>query len=75
MIQMKSLPDVGMVDRMDGKGKQQIVIGRRLLHIYMKMKKVKITIKELYDAMRPNVYRNKKKYTRKSKHKKKDADS
>ena len=38
----------------------------------MKMKKVKVTIKELYDAMRPNVYRNKKKYTRKVKHTKKN---
>ncbi len=33
------------------------------------MKKVKVTIKDIYDAMRPNVYRNKKKYTRKDKHK------
>ena len=57
------------------KRKQRIAIGRRLLHIYMKMKKVKITINELYDAMRPNVNRNKKKYTRKAKHKNKDADS
>jgi len=41
----------------------------------MKMKKVKVTIKEIYEAMRPNVYRNKKKYTRKNKHKnKKDGD-
>jgi len=38
----------------------------------MKMKKVKVTIEEIYQALRPNVYRNKKKYTRKSKHKKKD---
>ena len=28
-------------------------------------------MKEIYDAMRPNVYRNRKKYTRKSKHKNK----
>ena len=26
-------------------------------------------MKEIYDAMRPNVYRNRKKYTRKTKHK------
>ena len=26
-------------------------------------------MKEIYDAMKPNVYKNKKKYTRKSKHK------
>ncbi len=29
-------------------------------------------MKEIYDAMKPNVYKNKKKYTRKIKHKKKD---
>ena len=28
-------------------------------------------MKEIYDAMRPNVYRNRKKYTRKTKHKNK----
>tara|TARA_R110001599_G_scaffold50424_3_gene142720 strand:+ start:70 stop:201 length:132 start_codon:yes stop_codon:yes gene_type:complete len=28
------------------------------------------TMREIWDAMKPNVYRNKKKYTRKSKHKK-----
>ena len=26
-------------------------------------------MKEIYDAMKPNVYKNKKKYTRKNKHK------
>ncbi len=36
------------------------------------MKKIKVTMKEIYDAMKPNVYKNKKKYTRKIKHKKKD---
>jgi hypothetical protein len=40
----------------------------------MKMKKVKVTIEEIYQALRPNVYRNKKKYTRKSKHNKKNDD-
>ena len=30
---------------------------------------ISVTIKEIYDAMRPNVYKNKKKYTRKTKHK------
>ena len=34
------------------------------------MKKIKVTQKEIYDAMKPNVYRNKKKYTRKKKHNK-----
>jgi len=28
--------------------------------------------KEIYDAMKPNVYKNKKKYTRKKKHNKKE---
>ena len=34
------------------------------------MKNIKVTMKEIYDAMRPSVERNKKKYTRKTKHKK-----
>jgi hypothetical protein len=33
------------------------------------MKTIKTTMKEIYDAMKPNVYKNKKKYTRKTKHK------
>jgi len=33
------------------------------------MKTIKVTIQEIYEAMKPNVYKNKKKYTRKSKHK------
>jgi len=33
------------------------------------MKHIKITMKEIYDAMRPSIQRNKKKYTRKTKHK------
>jgi hypothetical protein len=33
------------------------------------MKKIKATMKEIYDALKPNVQRNKKKYTRKEKHK------
>ena len=35
-----------------------------------KMKKIKVTQEEIYDAMKPNVYKNKKKYTRKNKHNK-----
>lgn len=35
------------------------------------MKKIQVTLEELRAATRPNVYRNKKKYTRKDKHKKK----
>ena len=34
------------------------------------MKKIIVTQKEIYDAMSPSIQRNKKKYTRKSKHKK-----
>ena len=33
------------------------------------MKKIIITQKEIYDAMRPSIQKNKKKYTRKHKHK------
>jgi hypothetical protein len=35
---------------------------------------ISVTIKEIYDAMRPNVYKNKKKYTRKTKHKGNEKD-
>jgi len=33
------------------------------------LKTIKVTQKEINDATRPNVYKNKKKYTRKNKHK------
>ena len=33
------------------------------------MKKITVTMKEIYDAMRPSIEKNKKKYTRKTKHK------
>jgi hypothetical protein len=33
------------------------------------MKKIEVTLEEVRMATRPNVYRNKKKYTRKEKHK------
>ena len=33
------------------------------------MKTIKVTMKEIYDAMRPSVEKNKKKYTRKTKNK------
>ncbi len=36
------------------------------------MKRIVATMKEMYDAMKPNVYRNRKKYTRKTKHKNKN---
>lgn len=35
------------------------------------MKKIKTTMKDIWDAMKPNVYKNKKKYNRKKKHKNK----
>lgn len=34
------------------------------------MKTIEITLEEIKMATRPNVYKNKKKYTRKAKHKK-----
>jgi len=36
------------------------------------MKKVKIEQQDIWDASRPSVHRNRKKYTRKKKHKEKD---
>ena len=38
------------------------------------MKTIKVTMKEIYDAMRPSVEKNKKKYTRKTKHKNNDEE-
>ena len=35
----------------------------------MKLQKIEVTIQEIQMATRPNVYKNKKKYTRKEKHK------
>ncbi len=35
-----------------------------------KLKKTEFTIQEIWQAMRSNIYKNKKKYTRKDKHKK-----
>jgi len=32
------------------------------------MKKIKVTIQEIYEAMNPSIEKNKKKYTRKIKH-------
>jgi hypothetical protein len=34
------------------------------------LKVIKVTMQEIYDAMKPSVQRNKKKYSRKTKHKK-----
>ena len=36
------------------------------------MKKIQVTIQEIRMATRPNIYKNKKKYTRKEKHKNED---
>ena len=33
------------------------------------MKKIKVTIQEIHEAMNPSIEKNKKKYTRKIKHK------
>ena len=38
------------------------------------MKKIIATMREIYEAMRPNVYKSKKKYTRKPKHKNKSYE-
>jgi hypothetical protein len=38
------------------------------------MKQIEITLQELFDALKTNIYRNKKKYYRKVKHKKKGDD-
>ena len=33
------------------------------------LRTISITMREQWDAMKPNIYRNRKKYTRKKKHK------
>jgi len=38
------------------------------------MEQIKVTMKEIYDAMKPSVERNKKKYRRKIKHKNYDQE-
>ncbi len=38
------------------------------------MKKIKVTIQEVYEAMKPSVQKNKKKYTRKIKHRKNEKE-
>lgn len=40
-----------------------------------KLKQIQVTQQEIWDAMKPNVYKNKKKYTRKKKHPQKDLDT
>jgi len=36
----------------------------------MKLEKIQVTLQEIQMATRPNIYKNKKRYTRKDKHKK-----
>ena len=36
------------------------------------MKQIEVTLQEIWEATRPSVQKNKKKYTRKSKHKKQE---
>jgi hypothetical protein len=38
------------------------------------MKKIEVTIQEIYDAMRSSVHRNRRRYTRKVKHKKQNDE-
>jgi hypothetical protein len=38
------------------------------------MEKIEVTLQEIRMATRPNVYRNRKKYTRKKKHKEKSKE-
>tara|TARA_R110002020_G_scaffold27115_3_gene87307 strand:- start:324 stop:452 length:129 start_codon:yes stop_codon:yes gene_type:complete len=38
------------------------------------MREIKVTMKEIYDAMNPSIERNKKKYNRKIKHKNYDQE-
>ena len=38
------------------------------------LRSIIITMRERWDAMKPNVYRNRKKYTRKKKHKNGDQE-
>ena len=40
----------------------------------MKLEKIEVTLQEIRMATRPNVYKSKKAYTRKSKHKNKDVN-
>lgn len=39
------------------------------------LKEIQVTLQEIWAATRPNVYKNKKKYTRKKKHPRKDLDT
>jgi len=39
------------------------------------LKVIKVTMQEMYDAMKPSVHKNKKKYSRKTKHKKDEKEN
>ena len=39
------------------------------------MEKIKVTMKEIYEAMKPSIQKNKKKYTRKIKHRKNEKEN
>ena len=45
-----------------------------LSYIKLIMKTIEVTIQEIQAATRPNVYRNRKKYTRKDKHRNKSVE-
>ena len=47
---------------------------RLLSYIELIMKTIEVTIQEIQAATRPNVYRNRKKYTRKDKHRNKSIE-
>ena len=44
-------------------------------NIQPKLQTIEVTLQERLAATRPNVYKNKKKYTRKQKHRGKDLDT
>ena len=48
---------------------------RLLSYIELIMKTIEVTIQEIQAATRPNVYRNRKKYTRKTKHRNNDIEN
>ncbi len=41
-------------------------------NIFMEMKKIEVTMQEIWMMTKPSIHKNKKKYTRKTKHKKKN---
>ena len=49
--------------------RQTVLDMRGSIPLSRSMKTIKVTMQEIYDAMKPSVHKNKKKYTRKTKHK------